>query len=424
MWPAKDGKDRHSMSRDTDNSLFINFSLPRLYQQLFTGVASYEVLGTHIHGQIKVARTFRRIEQIKELSRLLLNIPIREYQLIAQYYLVWCDSLETDYQIEALERITEQTETYKSQALSSIAAFEGAKGQLGAAMYFYIEAMKASRTISDYVEASLSIAMIKSLEGFHASALKDIENLIPVIKHTEARIFFNFHNSYAVELGAAGMLREARHISRFVLASPLAHAYPKWQETGRELGIIDCKEPHSYVSLKAMPEPVTKPEAKVQKIEKAEPESEPQTASVLAFPALKAAPKPQKPTRLTPQELAELTENDKRELILAALRSGAIRDKEYDKLMVMAGLIKIGPADKVLDLEDKETLNNIAVEWAHLVKPEELAAVLSAIRDCEDRVRQRNILDRIIRIAFEQTQLCGLTEEAWRLRVERSLPKK
>src|SRR5215216_850210 len=173
MWPAKAGKDKQSMSKETDKSLFIVPSMQRLYQHLFRGIASFEELGNRIIRQIKAAHAFRQIEQVRELSRLLLNIPIKEYQLIAQYYLVWCDGLESNYQKEALERIIEQTVTYRSQALSSRAAFEGATGKLDVAMYFYIEALKATRTISDYVEASVSIAMLKSFEGFHASALKD-----------------------------------------------------------------------------------------------------------------------------------------------------------------------------------------------------------------------------------------------------------
>ena len=32
-----------------------------------------------------------RVEQVKELAQVLINIPIKEYQLIAQYYLVWCN---------------------------------------------------------------------------------------------------------------------------------------------------------------------------------------------------------------------------------------------------------------------------------------------------------------------------------------------
>ena len=92
--------------------------------------------------------------------------------------------------------------------------------------------------------------------------------------------------------------------------------------------------------------------------------------------------------------------------------------------MVMVGLVDAGPADKILDLEDEETINDIAVVWAHQIEPEELAAVFSALRDCDDRLRQRDIIDSIIRIAFEETLLCNTTEDAWRFRVERRLPEK
>ena len=75
------------MSKETDKSLFIAPSMPRLYQQLLTGVASYEALGKRIISQIKAAQAFRQTEQVRELARILINIPIKEYQLIAQYYL-------------------------------------------------------------------------------------------------------------------------------------------------------------------------------------------------------------------------------------------------------------------------------------------------------------------------------------------------
>ena len=92
--------------------------------------------------------------------------------------------------------------------------------------------------------------------------------------------------------------------------------------------------------------------------------------------------------------------------------------------MVMVGLLEAGPADKVLDLEDEATLSDIAVVWANQLEPENLAAVLSALRDCKDDLRRNEIIDRMIRIAFEETLLCGTTEEAWRARVERRLPEK
>jgi hypothetical protein len=97
------------MSKDTENSFFIVPSITRLYQQLFSGVANYQTLGNRIISQIKVAQAFRQVEQVCELARLLINLPIKEYQLIAQYYLVWCQGRAYKYDNEVLETITEQT---------------------------------------------------------------------------------------------------------------------------------------------------------------------------------------------------------------------------------------------------------------------------------------------------------------------------
>jgi hypothetical protein len=119
-----------------------------------------------------------------------------------------------------------------------------------------------------------------------------------------------------------------------------------------------------------------------------------------------------------------MTLGEMREIVLAAIRTGEIPESEYIKFMYMLGLIEFGPADKVLDLEDDEVLDDIIITWSHLVGSEELAAVLSALRDCDDRIRLSDIIDRMIRRAFHETQACGVTEEAWRLRVERRLPKK
>jgi hypothetical protein len=119
-----------------------------------------------------------------------------------------------------------------------------------------------------------------------------------------------------------------------------------------------------------------------------------------------------------------MTLEEKREIILAAVRSSAVPENEYNKMMFMLGLVKTGPAEQVIDLENETVLNDLIIEWSHLIGPDILAAVLSALRDCENRIRQRDILDRMIRIAFEQTQACGISEEAWRLRVERRLPEK
>jgi AraC-like DNA-binding protein len=205
--------------------------VPALYQRLLRGVTSYQELGNRLLGEIETAQAFRQIEQVRELSRVLLSIPIREYQLIGQYYLVWCKCREKEYQSEVLERIAEQTQTYKVKALISRAALEIYQGKVEPALYFYVEALKAGPTASEYVAASRGIALAKSMEGFHGSALKDLESLMPLLKHAEPLIYYDVVNSYAVELIEHDRLSEARNVSLVAVSSPLGPFYPEWQDT-------------------------------------------------------------------------------------------------------------------------------------------------------------------------------------------------
>ena len=168
------------MSKETANSLFMVSSRPRLYQTLLTGVGSYAALGNRIVKQIKMAQAFRLVEQVRELAMFLSHIPIKEYQLIGQYYLVWCDCRESVYKAEALENLVGQTQTYKTQVLASRAGIEVYQGNLEAALYFYNEALKTSPAVPDYINMKLGIAQVKGFEGFHQLALNDIENLIPI----------------------------------------------------------------------------------------------------------------------------------------------------------------------------------------------------------------------------------------------------
>ena len=148
-----------------------------------------------------------------------------------------------------------------------------------------------------------------------------------------------------------------------------------------------------------------------------------QSDNVVPF-KLKEAPEPTMPEPLTPQENRDLPLSEKREMILAAIRASELSEFEYDKFMVSPGLLKGGPAEDILDLEDEETLDDLIVVWADHIGAETLAGVFSALRDCDDSLRRNDLMDRIIKKAFQHSHLSGLTEEAWRLRVERRLPKK
>jgi AraC-like DNA-binding protein len=223
------------VSKLTETSLLIGSSWPAFYQRLFVGAASYQELGNRLIREIKTAHAFRQVDRVRELARILIGIPIKEFQLIGQYYLVWCKCRELEYHPAVLERIAEQTQTYKTQALMSRGTFEMAKGNPEPALYFYTEGLKSFPHISDYIELTRTIAVLKAEEGFHRSALKDLENLAPIIKHAEPRLYYDYLNSYAVELLTADRLYESEAMSRITVSSPFGRFYPEWQETFSEV---------------------------------------------------------------------------------------------------------------------------------------------------------------------------------------------
>jgi hypothetical protein len=422
------------MSNKTDDNLFMVSSLTRkyaaeFYQDVLKGIGSYEQLGKRLIHLGEQAHAFRQFDKVQEVGQLLSNIPIKDYQAIGYYFLAVAANNKGNGDQEKARQLYEQAAEagsahYQAKSLLSLAAVAANTNNRDLEMYYYLETIKARKMSVAALEALRGIAIYKAMEGYHDKAVKDLEAILPIIKFAPPHIYYAYLNSFAVELGEVGRRSEARNISRIVLASPFAHAYSEWQETGRELDIIDCKESRSYVSLKIKPEPEVKTEPKTEKIKKAKPKQETETASVIAFPALKEVSQPGKPERVKAQELSDMTSVEKRELILAAVRSGAVLDSEYDKMMFMLGLVRSGPAEQVIDLEDETVLTELIIDWAHLIEPEELAAVMSALRDCTDDWRRTNIMDSIIRKAFEYSRTCNITEAEWRLKVECRLPKK
>ena len=169
------------MSKQVESSLLIDSSfsgLAAFYQQLLKGIASYEALTARILVHIKTAHAFRQTDKVRELARILVNLPLREARLIGQCYLAWCECRTQNYSAALLESVIDQTHIYKAHALISRAAMEFYQGRFDDALRFYLESLKARPTPSEYALAVKGIAVIKSVEGFTAQATKDLSNLI------------------------------------------------------------------------------------------------------------------------------------------------------------------------------------------------------------------------------------------------------
>jgi len=112
------------------------------------------------------------------------------------------------------------------------------------------------------------IAIVRSIHGDHKQALKDIENLFPLVSVIAKRyppLYYSFLNSLAIELGEVGRIQEAKAVCEIAFKSPFAAVYPEFAQTRDELEAKrTCATPSvvavSVASLpKAQPEPQAKP---------------------------------------------------------------------------------------------------------------------------------------------------------------------
>jgi hypothetical protein len=266
--------------------------------------------------------------------------------------------------------------------------------------------------------ASLAVAQIKGIEGFNESALKDLESLVPLIKYADVRLYNDFLNSYAFELGRAGRKQEARNIIKRVIASPLSIAYPGWHETAREL-----KEPDR--SFIAIPESTPKIESKHAEI-KAKPLPKPKKdrkpADVLPFRKLEEAPPPPKPDDIFESQLDDMTTSQKSKLLMSLILSNAISNRHYKKMLLATGVVKRDASAKEIDLEDLGLVADLMSDWCNMIDPGLFIGVMSAIRDCVDYTRQKNIIDSFISEAIRQTDDSIESEDEYRRKYERKLP--
>jgi tetratricopeptide (TPR) repeat protein len=237
------------MSIKLANNFLIDpsFKLPAgFYQQLIGGMTSFQELGNRLVKITEQAQTFRQYDKVKEAAQILANIPIKQYQAIGHYYMGLCEFRRGKSPRDIFEQVAEYAPAkYRALAMHSLAAIEARKQDYESELYWFVESLK----VHPSVEAFRDIAVIRAKEGYHQSAVKDLEKLYPLIRYVDPLTYYQYLNSLAVELGAVGRKYEARNIIRYVLASPYAFAYPEWRDTAEEL-----KEPNrSFIVIDPSP---------------------------------------------------------------------------------------------------------------------------------------------------------------------------
>ena len=256
--PANTGKDRQKMSVKVASNRFIVPSIPRFYQQLFQSASDFQEVGKRLISLAENARVLRQMDQVEDVAQILSNIPLREYQLIGQYYLNVCDYKKGE--LEKTQRVFEQVaETpflpsyYRGRAMLSLAAIAARKGDYTTELYYGLESLQVSSDISIRLEALKGIAVIKAKHRDHYQALKEIEGLKTMLRYANPVMYYDCLNSLAVELGEVGRIEEATNVSNIVLASPFTFAYPQWRETGQDLALRGYRSRSSVRVIQSFP---------------------------------------------------------------------------------------------------------------------------------------------------------------------------
>ena len=392
-----------------------------LYQEVLSGLLSFQQLGNRFIQLAEQAHAFRQFGKVKELGQLLSNIPINHYQAIGHYFLgVAANSKGNGDQEEAQKlfelAIDTAPDAYKVKSVLSLGALAFNKMDFDSALCFYRETIKAGKLSAATLQAIKTINVVKSIEGSHIHAVKGLESVLPLIKYAPPHTYFDFLNSYAVELSKVGRMDEAENVSRLTIVSSFAPYYPEWQSTFSEIR-SNRKRPR-YVQAKAKTERQTPNQ---QSLEIYEPDIEPDTN---LLPFRKRNPLNPQPHLYSHIETTgnQYTTNQKRSLIIDIASN--LKEETLDRLFAFAMELDEPQARRrrQIDLEDKGTLESLMNLWTSGdLDIGDHVAVLSALRDCDNSLRVKNIINEMITYIFRFTQERMQSESFWRKRFEAEL---
>ena len=209
------------------NSFFISDSLSWYIQGLLASCENYYSL--------------RQFERIEGIVAILENLPLTKAQ---QENVVCYRALVYNWRNlpEKAKSVLESIADNSGEALLFLGTLNFNSFNLNEARRYYREAARLSPKLT--LEVSHNIAVIESIEGNHKGSLRELERLLPLalsMKASQPTVYLDHLNSLAVELCEAGRIQEAGVVSKIVLASPYAFAYPEWRETGQDLALRGYK---------------------------------------------------------------------------------------------------------------------------------------------------------------------------------------
>jgi hypothetical protein len=388
------------------------------------------------------AMDMRQPDVVEQAGQILMNSPLpREYQSIGQYY----RALSTRRLVGStaakvmLESVVESPITplsYKARALQAIGAIHHDNGDTIEGLRFFLEAgyTASHRHGRDLLTATLSswmIAVTKSIKGDNKGALEDLRKLssqVRVLATDQPFIYYSYANSLAVELGETGNLEEAQYHSSVALASPYAIAHPEWRGTKLELAERDRYISRSVVTInrKDTQSEIHTDEEILNEhlIQLTEEQESIPSNRLLLFRKRAFKPKGEPLYSHLQATEKQLTFAQKRSRIIDIANN--LTEDSLDRLLAFASELDDRPLQphrpREIDLEEKGMQEMLMSLWTSGdLNLEDHVAVLSALRDCDNNLRMKNIINSMISYIFRFTQERMDGEHFWRKRVEARL---
>jgi hypothetical protein len=184
----------------------------------------------------EIAYGARDYAALNEIRKALLAIPCKPAQNAATYYhaVLFKRAGQLDQAAALL------ADLHQPRALLTLATLYESKGEWAEAMRLHVEVMRRAKDadVFAFVCSAMQLAMVRAIDGDHANALKGFQSLSMIVRaiaNNQPYVYPAWCNAMAVELAATGRIEEARAASAVAMVSPIARAYPEWQETAAEI---------------------------------------------------------------------------------------------------------------------------------------------------------------------------------------------
>lgn len=425
----------------------------------------------------------RQPELVEQASRLLINGPLpNQYRSIGRYYEGLSKSRRGDYYsstaiLEELSTSINMPMKYRARALKAIGGNHLDLGNYSESLRYFLEASRAAfpKYGNDLLTATLSpwmIAVVQSIDGDHNGSLKNLIKLTPfvrLISKDHPHYYYTFANAIAFELTELGRIEEAQIPLGIAMASPIAHKYPEFSGTAKDISHKMLKASHSTIAVahthtnsdttlnvesEDVPTNIVpigrdyfetdihlstdkKTDTGAQEENRSGKFADStrslkfkEPVSLLPFPNRhNSSPGTQKAVRpINILHFYRMSVGQKRSLVMEVVKEHSISGDTLEKMLIVAGVIGVDDDDKpvyqpnTINLEQRGILEEIISLWVDgEISPDDFAAVFSALRDCDDNFRLINILDRMISLSFRSTPDRARSEDKWRRAVETKL---